>query len=80
MVVDYLDIFRSRLLPAEANPVLIIHADAVLALPLAGQLLQQISRRDPQVLDGRCYLELSQLTACNFLYINELLYPLAARE
>ena len=80
MVVDYLDIFRSGSCPPEADAVLIIHSDAVLALPISTQRFQPVSRRDPQVLKGHRDLELPQLPARNLLYADELPDTLAARK
>jgi hypothetical protein len=46
VVVRDFDIVGMVLLPSEADPVLIIHPDAVLSRSLAAQSLQTIPRRD----------------------------------
>ena len=49
MVVHNLDFVRVFALPAEAEPPLVIEADAVLALPSAFQSFQPVARRHAQI-------------------------------
>src|SRR5665213_870194 len=49
VVVDNFYIMRVSGQPAKANTVLIVHADAVLALTVLGQDLQAVARRNRQV-------------------------------
>ncbi|GAA1633712.1 hypothetical protein GCM10009700_21120 [Brevibacterium sanguinis] len=51
MVVDEFDIVRSSLSPDEADAPLRVDPDAVLTRTIAGELLQTIPWRDPQILD-----------------------------
>ena len=49
MVVNNLDQIGIPLAPVKADAPTVIDADAVLALPIPGQLLKTIAGRDPQV-------------------------------
>jgi hypothetical protein len=49
MVVNYLNQIGIPLSPVEANAPTVVDTDAVLALPIPGQLLKAIAGRDPQV-------------------------------
>ena len=49
MVVHNLDFVRVLALPAEAEPPLVIEAEAVLALPSAFQGFQPVAGRRPQI-------------------------------
>ena len=49
MVVNNLDQIGIPLAPVESDAPTVIDADAVLALPIPGQLLKTIAGRDPQV-------------------------------
>src|SRR5260221_354180 len=48
MIIDHFDIVGVSLSPLEADPVLIVDPDAVLALAVAGQLFKMMSR-NPQI-------------------------------
>ena len=45
MVVDYLDVLRSSLRPAEADPVLVVDSDRMLPSSISLQLLQPQARK-----------------------------------
>ena len=47
MVVDNLNEIGITLTPVEANAPTLVNADAVLALPIPGQLLKTIAQRNP---------------------------------
>lgn len=51
MIVDDLDVVGVAVDPAEADAPLVVDADAVLAGPVAAELLEAIARRDAQVLE-----------------------------
>ncbi len=54
MVVDDFNVERIPGAPAKTDSPLLVHADAVLPLPVTFELFQSVSRRDPQILkDGR---------------------------
>jgi len=63
MVVDNLDIYGSSLGPDEADPVLVVDADAVLPGACAFQRLQSIAGRHPQVVETTGDLQLAQLAS-----------------
>lgn len=66
VVVDDLDVSRSLFRPYEADPVLTINANAVLALPVCGQCFESVSWRDAKVfyvLDG---IQLIQFSSGDF--------------
>jgi hypothetical protein len=62
MVIYYLNIFRSRLLPTEADAPLIVDTNAVLAGSVTSQRLKAIPGWHPQVLQSAGNLQLSQLS------------------
>ena len=62
MAVDDLDIGWPSIRPDEANPPLIVDADAVLTLPVASQPLQPIRGRRPKIADDLRLIEQAQLT------------------
>lgn len=49
MVICDFDLERVAFAPLEANSPLIVHSNAVRTRPIAGELLQPISRWNPQV-------------------------------
>ena len=67
MVVDNLNVLRSSGRPSEAEAILVVDADTVLADPIPFQRLQPISRRDTQVRQTRSDLQLPELSQCNAL-------------
>ena len=62
MVIHNFHFVRARF-PAEADPPLIVDADAVLSGATAFQRFQPVARRHPQVLQLRCRVQLQQLPA-----------------
>lgn len=61
MVVNDLDVFWPIWRPAKADPPLIVHADAMLALAVALQCLQPIAGRGAQEFQRRRCLQLCEL-------------------
>ncbi len=53
MVIDYFDVRRTPAGPHETDAPLVIDPDRVLAAPVSAESLQVVSRRKPQVLNGR---------------------------
>jgi hypothetical protein len=53
VVIDNLDLVRFAILPAEAYPVLVVDAYAVLSLAVAPQRLQAVSMWLPQIIQMR---------------------------
>ena len=49
MVIDDGNVAGVAVVPDETQPVLVVDADAVLALPITRQLLKPIGGRTPQV-------------------------------
>ena len=62
MVVDDLDIFRPRLAPSEADPVLIVDPDTVLPGTVTLELLEAIARRNPEVVEFLGRIQRLELT------------------
>ena len=62
MVVHKLYIVGFAVLPGEAYPPPLVHADAVLALPVALQLFKLVSRRHAQKLKSPGCVQLLQST------------------
>jgi hypothetical protein len=50
MVVGYFNVVGIPLMPSKTYPPLIVNADAVLSLAVAGKLLKPIARRHLQVI------------------------------
>jgi hypothetical protein len=65
VVIDNLDLVRIALLPAEAYPVLIVDAYAVLALAVAPQRFQPVSVWLPQIVQMRSVVQNLQLSPRN---------------
>jgi hypothetical protein len=49
MIVGYLNIIGIRLMPSKTYPPLIVNSDAVMPMAVAGEFLQSIAWRHPQV-------------------------------
>jgi hypothetical protein len=54
MVIDNFNVVRIAITPDEAQPPLVIDADAVLSGAVAGQRLQVVGRRLPEILQRGC--------------------------
>ena len=67
MVIDDLDLMGIAVLPMEANTLLLVDPDAVLTAPATLERLQAIARRNPQIVEGDCAVEHSQLAPRNGL-------------
>jgi hypothetical protein len=65
VIIHDLDVLSSRLLPAKAEPELIVDSDAVLAGAIALQGLQSISRRNAQIVEPLRNLKLTNLSPSN---------------
>ena len=64
VVVNHLDIGRTLRCPPEANPVLIIDANAVLAAPVVPQGFQHIARRYAKVAQQESGIQVVQFAPC----------------
>jgi len=65
VVVDDLDIDRSKLRPTKANPILLVDADCTLTSTVAAQLLEPIARRKAQIFDGGRSFEVAEFALCD---------------
>ncbi len=61
MVVHYLDLLRPAVVPNEADPILVIDPDAVLALPIAAEGFKVIARERAEVFESLSRVEVRQL-------------------
>jgi hypothetical protein len=61
VVVHYLDLLCSAVVPDEADPILVIDPDAVLALPVAGEGLEVVARERAKIVESLSGVELHQL-------------------
>lgn len=61
MIIDDLDLVGIGILPAETDPPLVIHPDAMLPRPIALELLEPIAGRDAEVLERLRGVEGNQL-------------------
>ena len=78
MVINNLNVYRTwrAFWPCEANPPLVVDADAILAFPGTLKGLQVVARSD-QISDGHSGVELLQLLARGSFYTGERFNPLA---
>lgn len=51
MVIDNLNVVRITIAPDEADPVLVVDADAVLPLPITGQRFEAMTRIPPEIIE-----------------------------
>ena len=54
MVIDNFNVVRIAITPDEAQPPLVIDADAVLALPIALQCFQPVAGQGGEIFQARC--------------------------
>ena len=80
MVVDDLDVFGSGGGPTEADTVLVVDPDAVLALPVTPERFQTIPRRHPQVIKLTSDLKLPEFAARHLFEGEIALYAPASDE
>ena len=73
-------IFGMSSLKDEANAVLVIDPDAVLAFPVAAQCFQAVARRDQQIGDGLSGVQRSQTAQGHGLDMSELFDALPAKK
>jgi hypothetical protein len=52
VVVHDLDLVSVARVPSKADAPLVVHADAVLTLSVAPELLESVARRDAKVIEG----------------------------
>ena len=66
MIVNYLDLFGSRIRPPENDPPLVIDADRILAKQIITfERLEHISRRHGEVAQGPSTIDLHQFAPTN---------------
>jgi hypothetical protein len=64
MIVHDLYVVRVAVSPNEADAILIVDPNAVLSLAIPSQLLEPISRRDPEVANVRGGMQYKKLAVC----------------
>jgi hypothetical protein len=80
MIIDDLDPFGRSLAPDEANPPLIVDANAVLAFPVAAQCLEPASRNSSHVRQHLGVLQHAQLSPRHRSNVAEFAAELAVKE
>jgi hypothetical protein len=81
MVVNYLNVVRIRFTPDEADPPLVVDADAPLALPVALQLLEPIRWRNRQIFKSHGGIQHAEFPDRYLLQIGrKLARPLEAEQ
>lgn len=65
VVVDDFDAISRSILPYETDSILVIDADAVLALPVTLECLQPISGVRVQIFQASCRLQVQKFPLCN---------------
>lgn len=61
VVIDDFDLMSGTVLPDKTNAPFLIDTDAVLTLAISAEPLEVISRRQAQVLEGSCCVQILQL-------------------
>jgi len=64
VIVHNLDLVRVSVLPSKADAPLVVDANAVLTLSVAVQRFEPIARRDSQVLNSACSMQIKKLPPC----------------
>jgi hypothetical protein len=67
VIVHDLDLGGAAVGPHEAEAVLVVDADGVLALPVAAQRLEPVAGRNTEIVESTRHVELAQLAAGNML-------------
>lgn len=80
MVINYLNILCSTLGPTEADAKLGIDSYAMLTFAFSFQCLKLVSRRNLQIIQAGCDLQLPELAQRNALERFEFLDPLIMRK
>jgi hypothetical protein len=80
VIVHDLYVFRACGSPSKADPVLIVHPDAVLPGPLSLQSFQPVARRHHQILQTIRDLKLSELASRDRFDVYEPSDPIAVRK
>jgi hypothetical protein len=80
VVVHDLDILRTGSRPAEADAILVIHPDAVLAHAIAPERFEAVARRHTEVVEHGRNLALPELSSRNRLDVDETLHPNSTGE
>jgi hypothetical protein len=52
VVIGDFNVVRTRRVPGEADPPLIVDSDAVLPAAIAAQLFEPVAGRNPQIIEG----------------------------
>jgi hypothetical protein len=64
VVVAEFDIVRVSVLPAEADPPLVVHANAVLSFAVARKCLEPVARRDTQIVEAKSGVYEKEFSMC----------------
>jgi len=80
MIIDDFNVFGPRVRPAEADAILVIDANAVLAQAISLERLKTIARRNPEVVKPSGDLELSKLAQRNIFNVHKSPHSLPLRE
>ena len=80
MVIHDLDVFCARSRPAEADAILVVHSDAVLARTVTPERLKSVARWHAQVIKHAGDFELSELSSGDRFDVDEALHPMSVSE
>lgn len=80
MVVDDFYVFGAIVRPSEANPPLLVDADAVLSLPIALERFECVTGRNLQVIKNNRPIQLGKLLERRALDVHPSLHPLAFEQ
>jgi hypothetical protein len=80
MIIHDFDVIGAGFRPAETDPILIVHADAVLACAIALERFETVAWRDTKIIEMTRDLQLSQFSPGNRFDPNESPDPPAIRQ
>lgn len=69
VVIDDTDLAAIAVFPDEAEPPLVVDADAVLSFPVSLQGFQPIGRRDAQIFEMLRVVQHTKFAPCDFLNV-----------
>lgn len=78
MIINYLNILRTRRCPSKTDSKAIVYSNAMLTKAIALKDFQPITRRNPQIINACGYFKLSQLTQSDALEWQKASHPFSS--
>jgi hypothetical protein len=80
MIVNDLNIFSATRRPTEANPELVVDANAVLAVTVSAQCFQAIAWGHTKIIQAISLIQLLQFSPCDRLDVDESPNPVSIEQ